>query len=398
MNNLIQSTPITYNTRLTQNFTSLGAGSSSFLIPANAGLKCPVLVFGYDAGALAAQTGVNALPAGWGYRALANVSFRVGGSQQLFMSGAQLLARNLRLCKTKSQRDALFQLGGSAVSSLASFAKRQLAYIPITAWADPSVDSLGPPLASDLLNSQTQVTIQLNDPSLFWAVNPAGPAVPLPSAFSKGYFALEQHEFMDRSQSMAFRTDMADSTYIQRLNSYDQQELKGSIAQGVAGVQNVTFAGIMAGGVRALQIWLTDDADPANSGRMIAPDGVNVVYAGQRYSVYQDGAAAIFNLIDSTSPNYVDMPLLVPATAPAIGWVSSPSKSEWVMAPFGTPLGSDMEATLTVRGLQITNGSITLEIVAPAGGVVGETYTVHLVPVFTAAIAFSRGSANILIG
>jgi hypothetical protein len=389
---------VTYNTRLTQNFTSLGAGSSSFLIPANAGLKCPVLVFGYDAGALAAQTGVNALPAGWGYRALANVSWRVGGSQQLFMSGAQLLARNLRLCKTKSQRDALFQLGGSAVSTLASFARRQYAYIPLSFWADPSVDSLGPPLASDLLNSQTQCTVQLADPSAFWAVNPAGPAVALPFAFSKGYFALEQHEFMDRSQSMAFRTDMADSTYIQRLNSYDQQELRGEIAQAVAGVQNVTFSGVMAGGVRALQIWLTDDADPANSGRMIAPDGVNVIYAGQRYSVYQDGAAAIFNLIDSTSPNYVDMPLLAPAVAPAIGWVSSPSKSEWVMAPFGTPLGSDMEATLTVRGLQITNGSITLEIVAPAGGVVGETYTVHVVPVFTAAIAFSRGSANILIG
>jgi hypothetical protein len=399
-NNLIQSTPVTYNTRLTQDFTSLGAGSSSFLIPANAGMKCPVLVFGYDAGSLAAQTGVNALPAGWGYKALENVSFRVGGSQQLFMSGSQLLARNLRLCKTKSQRDALFQLGGSAVTTVGALAVRQYAYIPLTFWADPSVDSLGPPLASDLLNSQTQVTIQFKTPDQFWAVNPAGPAVALPAAFTRGYFVLEQHEFMDRSQSMAFRTDMADSTYIQRLNSYDQQELAGKIRQDLTGIQSVTFAGIMAGGVRALQVYLTDDNDPANSNRMIAPDGITVVYAGQRYSVYQDGTSAIFNLIDSSSPSFVDYPLLAPAVAPALGWVASPAKSEWVLCPFGTPLGSDMEATITVRGLNITNGSITLDLVAPAiaAPVALSTYTVHVVPIFTGAIAFSRGSANILIG
>jgi hypothetical protein len=155
-----------------------------------------------------------------------------------------------------------------------------------------------------------------------------------------------------------------------------------------------------AGGVRALQVYLTDDTDAANSNRMIAPDGINVVYAGQRYSVYQDGTSRIFNLIDSSAPSRVEYPLLVPATAPVIGWVASPSSSEWVMCPFGTPLGSDMEATITVRGLNITNGSITLELVAPAiaAPVANSEYTVHVIPIFTGAIAFSRGSANILIG
>ena len=423
-NNLIQSIPMTYNTRLTQDFTSLGAGSSSFLIPANAGLKCPVLVFGYDAGALAAggvapQTGSNALPASWGYKALVSVSWRVGGSQQLFLSGSQLLARNLRLCKTKSQRDAIYQLGGSAVipdnsvlpadpKFLAAYNQRQYAYIPLSFWSDPSVDSLGPPLASDLLSSQTQVTIQFADPSVFWAVSPslppaAGALAPaaLPDKFTKGYFSIEQLEFSDRSQSMSFQRDMMERTYVQRLNSYDQQELTGELKK-VAGVQSVTFAGIMAGGVRALQIYLTDDNDAANSSRMIAPDGVTVIYAGQRYSVYQDGTAAIWNLIDSSAPNYVESPLIVPApvavapAAQASGWVASPSRSEFVMCPFGTPLGSDMEATITVRGLNITNGSITLQLVSPTVG--AGSYTVHLVPIFTGAIAYSRGSANILIG
>jgi hypothetical protein len=133
---------------------------------------------------------------------------------------------------------------------------------------------------------------------------------------------------------------------------------------------------------------------------MIAPDGITVIYAGQRYAVYQDGTSRIFNLIDSSAPSRVEYPLLVPATPPAIGWVASPSSSEWVMCPFGTPLGSDMESTITIRGLNMTSGACTLDLIAPplAAPVALSTYTVHVVPIFTAAVAFSRGSANILIG
>lgn len=396
-NSLIQAAPLSYNTRLNQAFTSLGAGTNAFLIPANSGLKCPVLVFGYDAGALAGQAGfANALPASWGYTAIESVSWRVGGSQQLFMSGAQLMARNLRLCKTKSQRDAIAQLGGSAVGVAAGdYAIRQYAYIPLTFWSDPCVDSLSPPLASDLLSSQTQVTVSFKPAASFWLTNPVSVPVAPPPAFSKGYFVMEQLEMVDRSMSLANRDGgLANQTYIQRINSYDQQELTASL-NGVPGVQTLTFAGVMAGGVRALQVFLTADND--ESGRMIAPDAITVIYAGQRYSVYQDGAAAIFNLIDSSAPNYIDTTALLPSIAPGGAWTANPAQSTWVMCPFGQPLGSDMEATITIRGQQISNGSITLDLVAPVGGT-SPTYTVHLVPIFTAAIAYSRGSANILIG
>ncbi len=397
-NSLIQSAPVSYNTRLNQAFTSLGAGTNAFLIPANSGLKCPVLVFGYDAGALAGQAGfANALPASWGYSAIESVSWRVGGSQQLFMSGAQLMARNLRLCKTKSQRDAIAQLGGSAVGVAAGdYAIRQYAYIPLTQWSDPCVDSLGPPLASDLLSSQTQVTVNFKPAAAFWLTNPVSVPVVPPASFSKGYFVIEQLEMVDRSMSLANKDGgLANQTYIQRLNSYDQQELTNSLSGATSAPQSLTFAGVMAGGVRALQVWLTADND--DSGLMLVPDAISVIYAGQRYSVYQDGAAAIFNLIDSSAPNYIDTTALLPSIAPGGAWGANPVKGEWVMCPFGQPLGSDMEATITVRGQQISNGSITLELVAPVGGT-SPTYTVHMVPIFTAAIAYSRGSASILIG
>ena len=55
------------------------------------GLKHIVISLGYNASSLAAQIGNNALPQGWGYNAIQQISFRIGGSSQYFMTGQQLL-------------------------------------------------------------------------------------------------------------------------------------------------------------------------------------------------------------------------------------------------------------------------------------------------------------------
>ena len=42
------------------------------------GLKHVVISLGYNAASLAAQIGNNALPQGWGYNAIQQISFRIG--------------------------------------------------------------------------------------------------------------------------------------------------------------------------------------------------------------------------------------------------------------------------------------------------------------------------------
>jgi len=77
----IESIPVEYNTRFSNNFTSLSQGSSTFIIPPGNGLKHVVVCLGYNAAnaAIVAQTGENALPKGWIYNAISQISWRIGG-------------------------------------------------------------------------------------------------------------------------------------------------------------------------------------------------------------------------------------------------------------------------------------------------------------------------------
>jgi len=73
---------VEYNTRFTNDFTSKSSGTSTFIIPPGNGLKHIVISLGYNAASLALQVGNNALPQGWGYSAIQQISFRIGGSSQ----------------------------------------------------------------------------------------------------------------------------------------------------------------------------------------------------------------------------------------------------------------------------------------------------------------------------
>lgn len=80
----VEAIPVEYNTRFSQNLTNLSSGSSTFIIPPGNGLKHVVVCLGYDASnaAILAQTGENALPKGWIYNAINQISWRIGGSSQ----------------------------------------------------------------------------------------------------------------------------------------------------------------------------------------------------------------------------------------------------------------------------------------------------------------------------
>ena len=123
------------------------------------GLKHIVISLGYNASSLAAQIGNNALPQGWGYNAIQQISFRIGGSSQYFMTGQQLLAKVLRQVRTQNQAQALLELGGSAVYSAAAygtpggadFSNNQYAQVVVPIWCMPGADGLNVPLPADTL-------------------------------------------------------------------------------------------------------------------------------------------------------------------------------------------------------------------------------------------------------
>lgn len=148
----------TQNTRYVQQFANLTGGSSVFTIPPNNGLQDIVLTMelpvsgtgGFVASGLA-------VPRGWGYAAIKQVSFRYGGSSQYFLSGQQLLQAALRKAPNSGARDQLLALGGSAAAGAAAaagdFAAPQRAYVWLALpHTTPSADGKLPPLPTDLNN------------------------------------------------------------------------------------------------------------------------------------------------------------------------------------------------------------------------------------------------------
>lgn len=397
-----QAIPVEYNTRFQSEFSNKGTGVSVFTIPPGNGLRHVVVVIGYNAGTLAGQLGAQALPRGWGYQAISQVSFRIGGSSQYFLTGQQLLARNMRLCRTKEQRNSILSLGGAEAKAPADFARAQYAYIPISVFAAPSADGISLPLPADLLSQQVQITCQLNPTSSFWTTAITGgaspAAVPVPAAFDVAYFRVEQLVMNDRAMSLASRVDLNTHSYTMPLPDFDQQEQVIPLTVSTLAPQSVVLTGFRAGEVKKLQIWLTKDSDavgggagaPQNPGKWYIPTSIEALYAGVIYSQYQNGESKMWNLLDGTAPAAVDASLLT-RTGDTI--TSTPYVQEWVELPFSQPTGNDYDGEVLVHGKEITNGIVNLSVATPTAAT---DYKLHVAYCYNASVSFSRGSADLI--
>ena len=130
-----QAIPTVQDTRFIQALPAKGAGSSTFLISPDQGVSDVLLAVKLPVqageGGTATYNGL-ALPRGWLYRMIRQVSVRYGGSSQYFFTGEQILVQNLRECTSPSTRDALFQLGGSELLTPAAFVGDAMyAYVPL---------------------------------------------------------------------------------------------------------------------------------------------------------------------------------------------------------------------------------------------------------------------------
>ncbi len=401
-----QSIPVEYDTRYTQDFSNKGSGVSVLTIPPNQGVRHCLIVLGYNAASINNQTGSRCLERGWGYKAIEQISFRIGGSSQYFLTGDQLLARNLRLVRTKEQRDALLSLGGNECKVATDFDTDQYAYIPVSIWAAPGEDELQLPLPTDLLSQQVQITCQLVG-NAFWS--PAIPAfgggdVVPPSLFDTAFFQIEQLSMKDRGMGLANRVDMNTHMYSMPLPTFDQQEVLINMPQvdgGGIAVPNqpIVLTGFRAGEVKKLQVYLTPNTPQGgsldagvNALRWYAPDSVEVLYAGLKYAVYNNKSSAIWNLLDGTAPAAVDQSAL---SVVGGAWTSGSVLSRWAELPFGQPSGSDYEADILVHGKEITNGIVNMTVTPPQDVASALGWTLHVVYVYNCTVVFSRGTAEL---
>jgi hypothetical protein len=403
----VESIPVEYNTRFSQDFSNKLSGSSTFIIPPGNGLKHVVICLQYSAnraqdinnlGPAGAQVGAYSLSVGWGYNAIRQISFRVGGSSQYFMTGAQLLASNLRMVRTQTQAQALLNFGGSEYGTVSSPALNVSpvlsAYIVVPVWCPPSADGLSVPLPADTLAQQVQITCELQSP---WAPNPGAVALgAAPGAFDVAFFQVEQLCMTDRGMAISNHVDLNTHELLMPI-TFNQQELQVPIAAATLGTsQSVTLTGFRSGQVKGIQAWLTLNrsntafnaaTDAANQLVWLLPQAITVLYAGTIYAQYNAGTSAIFNLIDGTKPvavstNQITMGGAVPT--------SMSTSSSYVMLPFGNPTGDDYSAEVLTHGKPILNGLVNLQITPPSA----DPYTLHVQYIYNSTLVFSKSSAE----
>lgn len=389
-----QAFPTTQNTKYVQEFANKAGGSSVFTIPPQNGIQDIVCTFGFNAPGNVAGL---ALPNGWAYSLIRQVSFRYGGSSQYFISGQQLLQNALRCQTSRSSCDDLFNLGGnySAGASLAGSGTTLFGSV-VLRLPHNVCSGVGKshPLPTDCLTQQVQITVELNQPGTIWT-NVAQATLPSAcTSLAVANFQVQQVMLNNQGDALARRVDLATKAYAFPCE-FVQQEIALPLLS-----SSLTLTGFRSGEVKSIEVWLTDDDDTDNTNSSLgsstgynafkwyAPKSIEMLYAGDVYARYALGVGQLFNLINGNkSPAFDQTSVSVVSSA----LVASPFLAQWLSLPFAQTLVDEDAHYILVHGKPITNGIVNLQNIQPP---YGSSWTVHISYVYNTTLLFSQGTCD----
>jgi hypothetical protein len=386
--------PTTQNTKYVQQFANTSGGSSVFTIPPNSGIQDVVCSF--KIAGLATPTGL-ALPRGWGYALIKQVSFRYGGSSQFFLTGDQILQNALRSQISRTAVDDILTLGGNFASSgtTPSLAADQYASIVLRLpHSVPSGVGKSHPFPTDLLTQQVQITVELFPIGQIFTNNNAGGV--LPTQLASAQFQVQQCVLNNAGDALARRVDMAVNAYAFPCE-FVQQVQRINLPQVTAGTANqVVLTGFRSGEVKAIHCWLTKSTDTTlvtgasglyNPFLWYLPLSVTMTYAGDIYARYESQSSPLWNIINGNKVPAVDNVTITNGTPPT----AAASLSQWVELPFAqTMLDEDSHYTL-VHGKPITNGIVNLELVTPTSDSV---WVLNVSYIYNSTLLMSQGTCD----
>lgn len=398
----------TQNTRYVQDFTNLSVGSSVFTVPPNNGIQDIILVFKLAQLTGAAANGLG-LNRGWGYSAIKQISFRYGGSSQYFLSGQQVLQNTVRKAPNGFSRDDLLSLGGDFLSATAVAPAKSLStsdnyayvWLPLPHTV-PTAEGKLPPLPSDLLTQQIQITVELNPISSIFSVC-AGSTGTVPTALSSAQFVVQQVLLENQGDALARRVDMTSHALSYPIEFTQQEVQIGGLTNTASSQQTVTLTGFRSGEVKNIQCWLTNDADTSgavkNPFAWYAPENVIMTYAGEIYARFPAGSGALWNLINGRiTPQVDDVYIQDNGAGGGAGaiTVKYASADKWVELPFSQSYDPVTAHSMYMSGKPITNGIVNLAFTMPSSAPAG-TYTLHISYNYNAVLTFSQGTCDYVL-
>jgi hypothetical protein len=390
-----QCFPTTVNTKYVQQFANLTGGSSVFTIPPNCGIQDVVVQFKVPT--LGTDVSGLALPRGWGYALIRQVSFRYGGSSQYFLTGDQILQSALARQPSRSTADDLLTIGGNFLSGTDLSSNDIYANVVLNLpHATPSGVGKAHPFPTDLLTQQVQVTVELNTlASVFSKSTVAGANNP-PASLDAAQFVVQQVMLNNLGDALARRVDMSTNAYAFPATFLQQKQIIPLVSQ--TGSQSVVLTGFRSGEVKALHCWITSDGDQDGSAAAgmkqpflwLPSKSITMTYAGDVYARYESRSSQLFALVNGNKAPVVDNVEIV-AGGPPTG---SSVLSEWAELPFAqTLIDEDAHYTL-VHGKPITNGIINLAIELPAKTADKTNLKLNVSYIYNTTLLFSQGSVD----
>lgn len=406
-----QCIPTKQTTKYVQGFNTLGAGTNTFLIPANFGLQGVCLSLNLPQPT--SGTGL-AVPRGWGYALIKQISYRIGGSTQFFVTGAQMLQHALKRMTNQTAKDDLLALGGSYLTGASLETTRNYAYVFLDLpFTKATSEGMPCPLPSDILGSNVQITVEMYALSDI-TTNQSGSLAGF-TALASGQFQVQQVLMASRDDSLAVRENMATHQYVYPCE-FVQQEQEVSI-QNTASVQTITATGFRAGSVKSIECWLTRDgwgagtassvtgASPTgivvgakNPLKWIAPVSVQCTYAGDVYARFDAGISQLWNLINGKSSPYVGS---VDVSFASSAYSTTGTQYQWCTLPFAQTYDvADTSDFTLVEGLAVTNGIVNIQFAIPpvyqAVSTGTNDWKLHLSYVYNASAVFSQSSCELV--
>lgn len=393
-----QSIPTVVDTRFYQNLTSLGAGSSTFIISVDQGVGDIILsVTLPPQGGAVDYTGL-AVPRGWLYSLMNRFSVRYGSSSQYFWTGSQCLIENLREMANPTTRDNLFALGGALMTSVAG--ANPFSGDNLTAYAYLNLPHNSPngslskpnPFPSELIGQPIVITLELNPlQGIFSSSLALGSVADAPVQLEEAYFQVRQTHAYDSGDLMRMPSG---SAYSFPTKAFYQNEVQIRVGGGAPLVVGPTpyslnLTGFRNGQVRSIFFWVTKDSDtsPATNVPFVKnftsyylPTDIELLYNGTVYYRALGTGAQMWSLCNTETP-----PLLQNTTLSIGGGgsiVNTPEVSNWVEMPFSQVFEQLSGAHMYVAGKTISNAVVNLDLSLPDNA----AYTAHFVYSYNCAL------------
>lgn len=334
---------------------------------------------------------------GWLYAMVDTISLRVGGGQQVMITGDQNLVEVLTECEDSGKRDAIFNLGGSEVLNSTDWipvSNRTASIYVKLPFNSPSAASKPLPFPTDLLTQPVQITIQWKRFSDVLFSLATSTVTTLPTRFETAYMQFQQVHLTDSSHLLARRQDMNTKALNYPIRHYAAQPFKTRIQAVNAGdTVNVSLTGLQAGSLKGIDLWLVAASDLANGNPFVfrPPVAAKATVNGSVYYSADNGAGQLWSLVSRKTAAGMNHTRL----ADAGGGSASASAvfGSWTTIDFAQGSEPGAGKNELVLGLPVANATIQLSVVPPTT----DAYILVASYKYAGSYLISRGTAELII-